>query len=61
MLSPDVLKYIPKNEFYDMPTLFEKIIKEKQNAISFPLREYWLDIGRIEEYKKANEEYDEVF
>jgi len=61
MLSPNVLKYIPKNEFYDMPTLFEKIISEKQNAISFPLREYWLDIGRMEEYKKANEDYDGVF
>jgi NDP-sugar pyrophosphorylase family protein len=61
MLSPDVLKYIPKNEFYDMPTLFEKLISENKNTISFPLREYWLDIGRIEEYKKANDEYNEVF
>ncbi|WP_323593918.1 nucleotidyltransferase family protein [Aliarcobacter butzleri] len=61
MLSPEVLDYIPENQFYDMPTLFEKIISKGKNAISFPLREYWLDIGRIEEYKKANEEYDEVF
>jgi len=61
ILSPLVFKYIPKNEFYDMPTLFEKLISEKRNTISFPLREYWLDIGRIEEYKKANEEYNEVF
>lgn len=61
MLSPEVLDYIPQNQFYDMPTLFEKIISEGKNTISFPLREYWLDIGRIEEYKKANEEYDEVF
>ncbi|RXJ92881.1 alcohol dehydrogenase [Malaciobacter molluscorum] len=61
MLSPEVLQYIPKNKFYDMPTLFEKLINKKQNIISFPLREYWLDIGRMEEYKKANEEYDEVF
>lgn len=61
MLSPKVLDYIPQNKFYDMPTLFEKIISENKNAISFPLREYWLDIGRIEEYKKANEEYGEVF
>ncbi|MCW8896094.1 nucleotidyltransferase family protein [Sulfurimonas sp.] len=61
MLSPEVLKYIPENKFYDMPTLFEKLISEKQNTVSFPLREYWLDIGRIEEYKKANDEYDEVF
>jgi dTDP-glucose pyrophosphorylase len=61
MLSQEVLDYIPKNQFYDMPTLFEKLISLNKNAISFPLREYWLDIGRIEEYKKANEEYDEVF
>lgn len=61
MLSPEILEYIPSNQFYDMPTLFERIISENKNAISFPLREYWLDIGRIEEYKKANEEYKEVF
>ena len=61
MLSPEILEYIPSNQFYDMPTLFERIINENKNAISFPLREYWLDIGRIEEYKKANEEYKEVF
>ncbi|MCG3683491.1 nucleotidyltransferase family protein [Aliarcobacter butzleri] len=61
MLSPEVLEYIPENQFYDMPTLFEKIISKGKNTISFPLREYWLDIGRIEEYKKANDEYDEVF
>jgi dTDP-glucose pyrophosphorylase/predicted transcriptional regulator len=61
MLSPEILEYIPQNQFYDMPTLFEKIISENKNTISFPLREYWLDIGRIEEYKKANEEYAEVF
>ena len=61
MLSSEVLNYIPKNEFFDMPTLFEKLISLNQNAVSFPLREYWLDIGRIEEYKKANDEYGEVF
>lgn len=61
MLSPEALEYIPQNQFYDMPMFFEKIIGAKKNAISFPLREYWLDIGRVEEYKKANEDYYEVF
>jgi dTDP-glucose pyrophosphorylase len=61
MLSPDCLKYIPQNQFYDMPTLFEKLISENENVISFPLREYWLDIGHIDEYEKANEEFDDVF
>lgn len=61
MLSPNILEYIPKDKFYDMPTLFEKLINENKNIVSFPLREYWLDIGRIEEYRKANEEYVEIF
>ncbi|ABB43877.1 Nucleotidyl transferase [Sulfurimonas denitrificans DSM 1251] len=61
MLSPEILEYIPKNQFYDMPTLFEDLISKNKNVVSFPLREYWLDIGRMEEFEKANNEYDEVF
>ena len=61
LLSPVALKLIPSGQFYDMPTLFEDIIRNKGRAVSFPIREYWLDIGRIEEYERANIEYSEVF
>lgn len=61
MLDPKCVDMIPQDQFYDMPTLFEKLIAEGENAVSFPLREYWLDIGRMEEYEKANSEYHEVF
>jgi dTDP-glucose pyrophosphorylase len=61
MLSPECISYIPKNQFFDMPTLFDKLIDIQKKVVSFPLREYWLDIGRIEEYEKANKEYHEVF
>ncbi len=61
MLDSKCIDIIPENEFYDMPTLFDKLIVMNENTISFPLREYWLDIGRMEEYEKANLEYHEVF
>ena len=61
MFDPEILDYIPKNEFYDMPTLFKKLIDKNKKVISFPLREYWLDVGRIEEYEKANLEYPKEF
>ncbi|MBE9829529.1 CBS domain-containing protein [Campylobacter concisus] len=61
MLSPEILDLIPQNEFYDMPTLFEKAISQGKNVISFPIHEYWIDIGRLEEYQKANEEYAKIF
>jgi len=61
ILDSKALDFIPNNEFYDMPTLFEKFIEEGLKSITFPIREYWLDIGRMEEFEKANSEYCEVF
>ena len=61
MLEPSSLSHIPKNEFFDMPTLFTKLIELEEVTTSFPLREYWLDIGRIEEYEKANNEFRNIF
>ncbi len=60
MLSPEVLEYIPPS-YFDMPTLFEQLIAKDKDIVSFPIREYWLDIGRMEEYERANSEYNEVF
>lgn len=61
MLSPETLDYIPEGQYFDMPTLFEKLIVQSQNTVSFPIHEYWLDIGRMNEYEQANREYSEVF
>lgn len=61
VLSSKSLDFIPDDKFYDMPTLFERIIENKLKSISFPIHEYWLDIGRIEEFEKANNEFHEVF
>ena len=61
MLSPSILNLIPENQFYDMPTLFEQMIALNDRVVSFPIHEYWLDIGRMSEYEQANKEYGEVF
>jgi len=57
ILEPDSIDLIPKNKFYDMPELFKDLIKKNKKLTCFPLREYWLDIGRISDYEKANAEY----
>ncbi|MDO9267467.1 MAG: nucleotidyltransferase family protein [Sulfurimonas sp.] len=61
VLCPEALNYIPKEQFFDMPTLFEKLINKKQTVTSFLLNGYWLDIGQMEEYDRANREFNEVF
>lgn len=61
VLSPQALNFIPKNQFYDMPTLYEEVLQKKLKSVSFPIYEYWLDIGQISDFKKAQSEYHEIF
>ena len=61
LLEPECIDLIPSNKFYDMPSLFEELIKSNRKTTPFPLKEYWLDIGRIADYEKANSEYHSVF
>ena len=57
VLDPSCIDLVPK-KFYDMTSLFKKIIINKSKVVSFPIGEYWLDIGRFNDYKKANLEYN---
>lgn len=61
VLDPTVIELIPENNFFDMPSLFEKLMKQQEETIAFPIREYWLDIGRISDFERANVEFAEVF
>lgn len=57
ILEPEVLNLIPKNEFFDMTSLFEELILRNNDVAVFPLREYWLDVGRLGDYEQAKDEY----
>jgi len=61
LLNTECVNLIPKGEFYDMPSLFEELILNNEKTISFPLSEYWLDIGKISDYERADAEYRNVF
>ena len=53
LLNPEIQELIPNNQNYDMPTLIERLIAEKRRVVSFPIHEYWLDIGQHPDYQKA--------
>jgi dTDP-glucose pyrophosphorylase len=61
ILEPEVLDYIPKNDYFDMPSLFEKVVENKKTASVFPIREYWLDIGQKNDFDRANNEFEGIF
>ncbi len=53
LLSPKSLQYIPKEKRFDMTELIEKLLEEKCSVHSFPIVEYWLDIGKHSDYEQA--------
>ncbi|MBW5468697.1 CBS domain-containing protein [Brevibacillus formosus] len=61
VLSPETLERIPHNKYFDMPSLFDLLMGEDQHTIAFPIHEYWLDIGRMADFERANVEFAEVF
>ena len=54
LLDPKVLSYIPRNQFFDMPSLFEMLVKDNMPTKVYPVQDYWLDIGRKEDLAQAN-------
>lgn len=61
VLSPEVLEVIPQGVLFDMPSVFDALLKHQRVTSVFPLREYWLDLGRVDDFARAQEEYDKVF
>lgn len=56
VLNPEILQQILKNTYLDMPNLFLNLLKQGQKTSYFPINDYWIDIGRHEEYERANDE-----
>ncbi len=61
LLEPSALDLIAPNQRLDMNELLEELLRRKQQVNVFPIREYWLDVGRETDLEKANKEYPEYF
>jgi dTDP-glucose pyrophosphorylase len=57
VISQDGLSNIPGDTFYDMPTHFAKLAANGHRTAAFPLHEYWVDIGRLDELERAQREW----
>ena len=54
VFEPEMLSLVPRGAPLDIPEMFEKIVAEGHTTAVFPIREYWLDVGRPDEYHLAN-------
>jgi dTDP-glucose pyrophosphorylase len=58
VLSPELVRRVQPHSALDMPLLLERCIAAGEQVSMFPLHEYWLDIGRIEDFHRAQADID---
>lgn len=56
LMKKSVIEHIPRDRFYDVTDLIELLISMQKKVISFPILGYWLDIGKHEDFRKAQED-----
>lgn len=56
LMKREVLKHLPIEKHFNATDLMETLIKNGSKVVSYPLAGYWLDIGRHEEYEKAQKD-----
>lgn len=61
VLSPEAVHRVPAEEYLDMPDLFRGIVAEKKKTAVYPIRDYWMDIGQMDDFRQAQGEYEDVF
>lgn len=57
IFEPEVLQYIPENRKFDLPDLILELISRKQKVVGYKHCGYWLDIGRPDDYRRAQEDF----
>lgn len=60
-LSPQALEFVPKDEFFDMPTLVDQLIERQLTVSAYQMQDYWLDIGQMPDFEQAQTDFDAQF
>lgn len=60
LMKKSVVELIPKGTFYNATDLIEKMIKREMKVTSYPLRGYWLDVGKHEDFEKAQNDIEHI-
>lgn len=61
VMKPEIFRFFPDNEFFGMDMLIKRMLDEGERISKFEIQDYWLDIGRIDDYYTAQKEYNSYF
>ena len=53
LMKKEMTQLIPQSKFYNATDLMESLIQQNKKIISFPFSGYWLDVGKHEDFEKA--------
>jgi dTDP-glucose pyrophosphorylase/CBS domain-containing protein len=56
--NPTVFDRLNPLRRIDMPDLMRELIADRQRVTAFPVTDYWIDIGRVEDLERARAEID---
>ena len=57
VVSPKIFRSVPRQHNVDMPALLEQKIAANEKILMLPIHEYWLDIGRMDDFQKAQTDF----
>ena len=60
LIEPRVLSLIKDRERLDATELIDRLLASDKKVVGFPIHEYWLDIGRPDDYVQANADYSDA-
>lgn len=60
ILKKEYVSKIPKNQKYNATDFLDEMIKTGKKVIHYPIYGYWLDIGKHEDYQKAQEDIKHI-
>ena len=60
LMKKELINKVPKNETFNATDLMEKLIQEGKKVVAYPLVGYWLDIGKHEDYEKAQQDIKQL-
>jgi dTDP-glucose pyrophosphorylase len=58
LLEPSVQRYIPEGERFDMTDLIARLLADRRPIATFPIVEYWLDVGQPADYAQAQRDVE---
>jgi NDP-sugar pyrophosphorylase family protein len=61
VMKPGIFRFFPEEEFFGMDMLIRKMLDESFPVSKYDLNDYWLDIGRVDDYYTAQKEYNSNF